>query len=509
MTAAAQGLKGIPPSLRLIAGLTLAFANFMVILDLTIANVSIPHIAASLGVSLEQGAWVITSYAIAEAICVPLTGWIALRFGSVRTFLFSMAGFGVFSLLCGLSVSIEMLVICRIGQGVFGAFLMPMSQTLLLRVFPPEQQNIGMGMWAMTLLLGPALGPIFGGWLTDNWSWHWIFLINVPIVVLAMFGGAILLRPIETDRRIIPIDYVGLILLVIWVGCLQIILDIGRNHDWFGDPLIVALAVTSAIAFLIFVIWELTEDNPMVDLRVLRNRGLSVSLVVLAISFGGYFAGFVIVPQWQQAWLGFTATKAGYSWSFSGMAGVLTAPLVVLLMPRFDPRLLVSAGIVWLAVIGLMRTFWTTDSDFWTLSLPQFVMGLGMTFMMLPIMTLTLNAVEEHEVASAAGLQSFMRTIATAFATSISLAYWGDTQRATRNDIVSVLEPGAAEGAIAGIGLSPEAGLQVLSNMVEVEATTLSVIHVFWTTSTILLVAAALIWLAPRPKRQGGVSIGH
>jgi DHA2 family multidrug resistance protein len=156
-----------------------------------------------------------------------------------------------------------------------------------------------------------------------------------------------------------------------------------------------------------------------------------------------------------------------------------------------------------------MRTLWTTDSDFWTLSMPQFVMGLGMTFLMLPIMTLTLNTVEEHEVASAAGLQSFMRTIATAFATSISLTYWGDTQRATRNDIVAVLEPGSAEGAISRLGFSPEAALQTLSNMVEVEATTLAVIHVFWTTSTILLVAAALIWLAPRPKRRGGMPMGH
>ena len=509
MNGAAQASAGFPPSLRLIAGLTLAFANFMVILDLTIANVSIPSIAGGLGVTLEQGAWVITSYAVAEAICVPLTGWIAGRFGSVQTFLLSMAGFGLFSMLCGLSVSIEMLVICRIGQGVFGAFLMPMSQTLLLRVFPPEQQNIAMGMWAMTLLLGPALGPIIGGWLTDNWSWHWIFLINVPIAVLAAFAGAVLLRRVETDRQVLPIDIIGLVLLVVWVGCLQIILDIGRNHDWFGDPLIVALAITSAIAFLIFVVWELTEDHPVVDLRVLRHRGLSISLAVLAIGFGAYFAGFVIIPQWQQAWLGYTATQAGFSSSFTAIGGLLTAPIVVMLMARYDPRALVSAGIVWLAVIGLTRTFWTSDSGFWTLTLPQFFLGLGMTFFMLPIINLTLNTVNEDEVASAAGLQSFMRTIATAFATSISLTYWGDTQRATRNDIVAVLEPGSAEGAISRLGFSPEAALQTLSNMVEVEATTLAVIHVFWTTSTILLVAAALIWLAPRPKRRGGMPMGH
>lgn len=504
-----QRPAGIPPSRRLAAGLTLAFANFMVILDLTIANVSIPHIAGSLGVTMEQGAWVITSYAVAEAICVPLTSWIAARFGSVRTFVLSMVGFGFFSLLCGLSVSLEMIVVCRIGQGMFGAFLMPMSQTLLLRVYPPEQQNIGMGMWATTLLLGPALGPIIGGWLTDNWSWHWIFLINVPVALAAIAAAFVLLRPIETYRQRLPIDYVGLILLVIWVGCLQIILDIGRNHDWFGDPLIVGLAIISAVAFLIFVVWELTEDHPVVDLRVFRHRGFSVSLAVLAISFGAYFAGFVIVPQWQQAWLGYPATQAGFSSSFSAIGGLLTAPLVAILLPRFDPRLFVSFGIVWLALMALTRTLWTTDSDFWTLSLPQFVQGLGMSIFMLPIMNLTLNTVDDDEVASAAGLQSFMRTIATAFATSVSLTYWGDTQRAARSDIVSVMQPGVLQPSLAGSGLPTGAEPQVLNNMAEMEATTLALIHTFWTTSAILLVAAALIWLAPRPKQSAGMTMAH
>jgi MFS transporter, DHA2 family, multidrug resistance protein len=499
----------IPPSRMWLVGIILALANFMVILDLTIANVSVPHIAGSMGITLEQGAWIITSYAVAEAICVPLTGWISGRFGSVRTFVFSMIGFGVFSMLCGLSVSLEMLIACRIGQGIFGAFLMPMSQMLLLRVFPPDKQNVAMGMWAVTLLLGPALGPIIGGYLTDNWSWHWIFLINIPVAVLCIVGAVVMLRPIETERERLPIDYVGLVLLVVWVGCLQIILDIGRNRGWFDDPTIVALGVTSAVTFLIFVIWELTEDHPVVDLRILRHRGLSVSLVALGISFGAYFAGFVIVPQWQQAWLGYTATQAGFSSSFTAFAALLTAPLVALLMPRFDPRLLVSGGIVWLAAIGFMRTFWTSDADFWALSMPQFVQGLGMTFMMIPLISLTLKTVEEHEVAAAAGLQSFVRTIATAFATSVSLSYWGDSQRAARNDIVSALRPEEAQNQLAGMGFAPDQIRQMLSNMVEMEATTLAVVHVFWSTSALLLVAAALVWLSPRPERASTMMVGH
>lgn len=509
MTGIVVNYNGLSPSQRLTAAIALAFANFMVILDLTIANVAVPHIAASLGITLEQGTWIITSYAVAEAICVPLTGWMAGRFGSVRTFMVSMLGFGMFSFLCGVSVSLEMLLICRIGQGIVGAFMMPLSQTLLLKVFPPDKQNYAMGLWAVTTLLAPALGPIFGGYLTDNYSWHWIFLINIPVVLLCLFACWRLVRPLETESRIVPVDLIGLALLILAVGCLQLVLDLGRTHDWFGDPMIVALTVISVVSFLFFIIWELTEDNPIVDLRVLRHRGLSISLLALGISFGAYFAGFVIVPQWQQAWLGYTATQAGLSSSFTAIAALLTAPIVAIIAPRYDPRLLVSGGIIWLSVLALTRTFWTTDSDFWTLTLPQFVQGLGMTFFMIPLIGLTLNTVEEHEVASAAGLQSFVRTIATAFATSLSLTYWGDSQRAARNDVVGVLQPEVLQAQLSGMGFSPEQIRLMLSNMVEMEATTLAVVHVFWVTSAMLLVATAVIWLAPRPKKPGGMSMGH
>ena len=509
MSETASSGAGIAPSRQLVAGLVLALANFMVILDLTIANVSIPHVAGNLGITLEQGAWIITSYAVAEAICVPLTGWIAGRFGSVRIFLFSMVGFGICSFLCGISVTLGMLVASRIGQGIFGAFLMPMSQTLLLSVFPPEKRNMAMGLWAVTLLMGPALGPMIGGYLTENYSWHWIFLINVPVAILCIVVGFALLRPIETERQILPIDFVGLALLVLWVGCLQIVLDLGRNHDWFADPMIVALAITSAVGFIVFIIWELGEDHPIVDLRVLRHRGFSVSLTVLSLAFAGYFAGFVVVPQWQQAWLGFPTTAAGLSSSFSAMGGLITAPLVAFLMSRLDPRLLVSGGVAWIAATALWRTTWTTDADFWTLSIPQFVQGLGVTFMMLPLMTLTLNTVEENEVASAAGLQSFMRTIATAVATSITLSYWGDTQRLARSDAVAVLQPEAAQASLAGLGFPPDQVRQMLSNMVDLEATTMALIHTFWATTAILIFAACLIWLAPRPAKTGGMPMGH
>ncbi|HVE00485.1 MAG TPA: DHA2 family efflux MFS transporter permease subunit, partial [Sphingomicrobium sp.] len=225
--------------------LVLAFTNFMVVLDTTIANVSVAHIAGGLGISSSEGTWVITSYAVAEAICVPLTGWLAKRFGTVRVFALGMAGFGVFSLLCGMAWSLGSLIAFRIGQGLCGGPLMPISQTLLLSIFPKEKHAQATGIWAMTTIVAPILGPILGGTISDNWGWHWIFFINVPIAVICSAGAMLLLRKAETRVEKTPIDKVGMALLVLWVGALQLMLDLGREHDWFGDPFIVALAVTS------------------------------------------------------------------------------------------------------------------------------------------------------------------------------------------------------------------------------------------------------------------------
>lgn len=499
----------LSPRSRTLAGLVLAMSNFMVVLDLTIANVSVPHIAGNLGISPDQGTWIITSYAVAEAICVPLTGWLAQRFGVVRVFTLAMIGFGIFSVLCGLSSTLGMLVACRIGQGVCGGPIMPMSQTLLMRIFPPDQRPRAMGLWAMTTLMGPALGPIIGGYISDNWSWHWIFFINLPIAVLCVFAAQALLRPVETDKAKVPIDKVGLVLLVFWIGCLQIMLDIGRDHDWFADPLIVMLGVMAFVGFLAFVIWELTEEHPVVDLRVFRHVGFSSGLFTLSLCFGAYFASIVVIPQWLQLSMGYTATLAGIVTATTAMAALFSAPVAARMMTKVDPRLLISCAVAWLGIWSFVRGHWTSGIDFHSMLIPQFLQGFALPFFIIPLTTLTLGSVRPEETASASGLQNFVRTMAMAIATSLVLTSWGDSQRISRNDLAAGLQPDATQSMLSSIGLGPEQARQVISNLVEQEAIVLAVDHVFFISGIVLFVAAIGVWMAPRPTGTVDTSAAH
>lgn len=493
----------------ILACLVLAFTNFMVVLDTTIANVSVAHIAGGLGISSSEGTWVITSYAVAEAICVPLTGWLARRFGTVRVFALGMAGFGVFSLLCGMAWSLGSLVAFRIGQGLCGGPLMPISQTLLLSIFPKEKHAQATGIWAMTTIVAPILGPILGGTISDNWGWHWIFFINIPIAIICATGAVVLLRKAETKVEKAPIDTVGLMLLVLWVGALQLMLDLGREHDWFGDNFIVSLAAVAAIGFSFFVAWEWFEKDPAVNLKVFRYRGFTVSVIALVFAYGTFFASLVVIPQWLQGALGYTATWAGYATAFNGVAAVMMAPVVAKLSEKVDPRLLVSFGVLWLGATSLIRVFWwTSDADFWTLALPQLIQGAGMPFFFVPLTSLALGAVEESEVASAAGVMNFLRTMSGAVATAIATTVWYDGAQATRAELSGVLN--RAQQTMQSLqmhGYSVEQSRQVVSNLVDGQATALATGSIFTTAAIVFAAAASIVWLAPRPKHA--VAAGH
>jgi DHA2 family multidrug resistance protein len=507
-TAAPKPLTGIRLA---VAGFVLAMANFIVVLDLTIANVSVPHISGALAVSTSSGTWVITSYAVAEAICVPLTGWLAGRFGALRTLVISITGFGLFSMLCGLSNSLGMLVIFRIGQGLCGGPLMPLTQTLLLRIFPKELHSRAMAMWAMTVVVAPILGPILGGWISDNWSWQWIFFINVPVIALILFGVVALLRGAETPIQKKPIDFIGLVFLVVWVGSFQLMLDKGREEDWFSSPFIVGCAVVAILFFALFVIWELTQDDPIVDIKVFRHPGFSAATLSLVLAFGSYFASIVIIPQWLQTSLGYTATQAGFVMAFSGVLAVVASPFVPALMKRFDPRVLVFVGIAWIGLNALFRAlWWSTEATFWTLAIPQLLQGAGVSLFLVPLTTISLGAVLPSETASAAGIANFCRTLGGAIATALATTYWYDHASMDRAQMVGEVNGGAALMAqLQARGFTPEQARGVLEQIVSQQGLATATTHLFLIATVVLLIAACTIWLAPRPPKNAKPASAH
>lgn len=488
------------------AAVVLALANFMVILDMTIANVSISHIAGTLAVSPTEGAWVITSYAVAEAIIVPLTGWIAQRFGVVKTFLVCMTLFGLGSMLCGFAWSLPSLVFFRILQGLAGGPMMPLSQTLLRRIFPPQQQNSAMGLWSMTTVVAPIVGPILGGYICDTAGWPWAFFINVPITLLVVSMAVILLSRYEVDPVRKPVDYTGFALLVIWVGSLQLMLDKGRELDWFNSNFIIAMAAISLIGFCAFVIWELTEEHPAVELRLFASRSFLVGVMTSSGAFGAFFASIVLLPLWLQTNQGYTATWSGYAMAVNGIFAVVMSPIVAkFLLPRFDPRLLACFGLSVLAGVASLRGGYTPDADFFHIMLPQLIQGIAMPFFFIPLMSIALAEVKYSDMASATGLFNFVRTLAVAMATAITTTAWTDYSIVSREqmiDHVSRFDPETVQmmnGLHAG-GMTEMMSRGVIARLVEGQALTVSAVQIFQTTAVLFAAMAMVIWIAKPPK---------
>ncbi|HET6969890.1 MAG TPA: DHA2 family efflux MFS transporter permease subunit [Phenylobacterium sp.] len=511
---AASSAAPAPPPLTGIAlygaALLLGLANFMVVLDTTIANVSVPHIAGALAVSPSQGTWVITSYSVAEAITVPLTGWLAQRFGPVKVFTLGMAGFGLFSALCGLAPSFAMLVAFRVMQGLCGGPIMPMSQTLLLQIFPKDKGAQALGMWSMTTVVAPIAGPILGGLISDNMHWSWIFFINIPVAALVGLGAYRMLISRDVRGRRVPVDYVGLGLLVVWVGAMQVMLDKGKELDWFSSGTIVGLAIVAAIGFAAFLIWELTSDNPIVNLRVFRHRGFVVGVTTLSLTFGAFFASVVLIPLWLQTSMGYTATWAGYAGCLNGVLAVVMSPIVAKLIGKVDIRALVSFGVFWMAGVAMWRSTFTTDVNFWAIAIPQFVLGFAMPFFFIPTTSLSLSSVLPEETAAAAGLQNFLRTTAAAFSTSIMTTAWDNTATAKRTLLSGALpDPQAAIDAMTARGMSVDQALRQLEGLVQTQAVMISTNHMFEVTALVFAIAASIIWVAPKPKRVAAPGGGH
>ncbi len=503
MTKSNTPLPPLTGSKLLAASAVLALANFFVVLDITICNVSVPTIAGGLAVSPNQGTWVITSYAVAEAITVPLSGWLSRRFGTVHVFVTSLLLFGLFSGMCGFATSLPMLVAFRVLQGLAGGPLMPMSQTLLLGIYPKEKLAAATGIWAMTTLVAPAAGPILGGHICDGIGWPWVFFINMPVTAICAFAGWQFLRERETKLHRDPIDYVGFVLMVIWIGALQMMLDKGRELDWFNSTTIVLLALTAGIGFISFVIWELTDDHPIVDLRIFRYRGFTAGGITMSIGYGGFLSGIVILPLWLQSGMGYNATSAGEVIALNGVLALCIAPFIGRLLGtgRYDARAFMCFGLFWFGFVTFMRGNFETDMTMWQIARWNLLQGIAFPMFFIPATIICLAPIPSHETASAAGLLSFVRTLGGAFGTSVATTFWDNTASAKKSVLVDSLNnPQATVDKLGQAGFSHDQALSQVDYLVNIQSIMLSTNRVFQISALAFFAAALLIWFAPPSK---------
>ena len=486
-----------------LAALALSLGNFMVVLDTTIANVAMPTISGDLGVSTTEGTWLITAYAVAEAITVPLTGWLARRFGEVRLFTACVGAFVLCSILCAVSGNLGLLVLNRILQGLAGGPLIPLSSTLLISVFPRHRSNAALAIWGMTTVVAPIFGPILGGYISDNYFWGWIFYIN--IFFGAFVGGVAwwLLRARETPIERTRIDLVGLVMLVVFVSSFQVMIDKGRELDWFSSPLIIGAAMTALVALGLLVIWELTDAAPIIDLSVFKSRNWLVSTLTLGLMFGLFFGNIVLTPLWLQQMMGYTATWAGFATAPMGILAVLTAPLVGRLLAKVDPRLIVTYGIAALALSFYMRAHLTAQADYQSVALAMLVLGAGVPACLVTLTSLAVSDLPADRVANGSGLQNFIRIMAMAVGASLTATYWEDAAKSSRANLVSIIDPAAVPAGAPG-----DPGLAMFSRMVDQQAVMLATNDFYAMATILILVFAALIWLAKRPK-HGLQQVGH
>ena len=503
-----------PPigSRALVAG-ALALGTFMQVLDSTIANVSIPTIAGNLGVSSDQGTWVITSFAVANGISVPLTGWLMQRMGVVRVFVLSVLAFTVASFLCGVAWSLSSLVVFRIIQGAVSGPMIPGSQALLLSIFPPEKKGQALAIWSMTTLVAPICGPILGGYISDNYTWPWIFYINVPV---GIFCAAICWRGLkhrETPTRKLPIDTVGLSLLVVWVGSLQLMFDTGKDRDWFSDPLILSEAIIAAVGFVAFIIWELGEKHPIIDLSLFKRRNFSLGLVAYCLGYGLFFGSVVLQPLWMQSWLGYTATWAGLVAAPSGVVAVLVSPLVGKYVDKFDARLFATISFVAFGISYFMRAGYTADASFSVFVMPLLVQGIAMSMFFIAMLNIMFDGVEPQRIPQASGLSNFLRITCGAFATSIVTTFWDrhaalhQTRLAEATSAYDIRLQQSVE-TLRGLGATDTQSYAALARTLGNQAYLMSALDFFWICGWLSFAAIALLWFTRRPGVGTAVAAG-
>ncbi|NKJ22469.1 DHA2 family efflux MFS transporter permease subunit [Dyella sp. SG609] len=503
-----------PPNMALTT-VGLSLATFMQVLDTTIANVSLPTIAGNLGVSVNQSTWVITSFAVSMAISLPLTGFLTRRFGEVKMFIWSTLLFSLASFLCGIAQSMGMLILFRAIQGAVAGPMYPVTQALLISIYPPAKRGMALALLAMVTVVAPIAGPILGGWITDNYSWPWIFFINVPIGIFASFviGAQMKERKDVTTRP--KMDYVGLITLIIGVGALQIVLDKGNDEDWFNSTFIVVTSIVALLGILVFLIWELTDKEPIVDLRLFRHRNFRMGTLSLVLAYAAFFAIGLLVPQWMQRNLGYTSTWAGFASAPLGILPVLLTFVVGKYSTRFDLRLVASISFLVMGTTSFLRSDFFLDIDFMHIAGVQLLQGLGVALFFMPVTTILLSDLQPHEIAAGGGLATFLRTLGASFSASLTTFMWDRravVHHAHLSEHITPYDPTATQALGQLGGGDPQTAAAVVNQMITQQAYQISFNEVFHVLGWIFVSLVAVVWMTRPPftaKAGSAAGGGH
>ncbi|HVI99534.1 MAG TPA: DHA2 family efflux MFS transporter permease subunit [Sphingomonas sp.] len=496
----------------------ISLPTFMEVLDTSIANVSLGHIAGGLSITNDQATWILTSYLVANAVVIPISGWLSDAIGRKRYFMISIALFTISSLMCGLAPNLTTLVLARVFQGIGGGGLAPVEQSILADTFPPEKRGMAFAAFAIVVVVGPVFGPTLGGYITEHSSWHWIFLINVPVGIMALVLTEIFVdepEQIRKDRanllkRGLRIDYIGVILIFLGLGFLEITMDRGEREGWFTSGLIVSTATISVVSLLALVVWELNHDDPVIDLKLLKNRNFGLTCLVMMTTGMILFGTTQLIPQMLQQVLGYSALDAGMALTAGGLATLVAVPFAGRLSDKVDvryllfPALLVQAGALW------NMAHLTADISFADAAIARLYQSVGLPFLFVPINAIAYVGLAQTKTAQASSLLNVFRNLGGTFGISVSQTLLASYQQVHQSYMVERLNPldpnytqwlGDAQ-RLFGDAMTP---LAVLYQQVQRQATMLAFLDVFHVLMIVVLVVSPVALLMRSPKRgQGG-----
>ncbi len=495
--------------------LTVMLPTFIEVMDTSVVNVSLPHIQGSLSAGLDESTWVLTSYLVSNAVIIPITGWLASVFGRKRYLMFSLVVFTVSSLVCGAAPSLEVLVLFRILQGLGGGGLQPLSQAILLESFPQKEHGIAMAVFGMGVVLAPILGPVLGGWITDNWTWRWVFYINLPMGIIAVLLAVVFIHdPPYIRRQHTGIDKWGLFLLTVGLGCLQIVLDKGEREDWFNSNFINILSFIAVTALIAFVVVELKVKNPVVHLRVFRDRSFATGNLIMFAGFFCLFGSIFLLPVYLQQLMGYTAMWAGLVLGPGGISSFFIMPIAGILMKKgFNPRNLLATGLVITAYALWLMSGFNLDASFWSVSWPRLLQGFGLGLFFVPLSGATFAGIPREETGNASGIFNLLRNLGGSFGVAFSTTVlsqraqfhqtfiseninpYNPAFQSYYNQVCQWLEANSPQTGC------PTGGLAIVYREVLRQAGMLAFNDTFWLLAVATIALVALTPLFKRPKR--------